>query len=682
MLKPLLIEIGVEELPAIPFLKELPNIERKWANLLEKNRLLSNFKFYYTPRRLVLWHREFPTKQQDSFEEFFGAPIEIAYKNKKPTKAFFGFLKKTGAKAEEVTKIERGGKEVLYYKRETKGEDSTNIIPNIIKEFLEALDFGKSMRWGDLDLSFIRPIRWINAFLGYKYLEFELFGVKSSNFSYPHRSISYQPFIFTFSGDYFCKLSKNGVILYQEERREIILNRFKEIEKEKEISIEIDENLLNEVVAITENPTPLVGTFNREFLELPPEVIITSMKEHQRYFPLFKGGKITNKFIVVSNAITDDFTQIILGNEKVLKARLSDALFFYKNDLKNGLNNEGLKNIIFLDNLGTLYDKMEREKLFALRLFDLYRERVIKESGESEEKLRELLIEAVELAKADLLTEMVYEFPELQGIIGYYYALLLGKNPLVALAVKEQYLPIGTESELPSNTFSAIVALAIKIDTLKSLFSIGKIPTGTKDPFGLRRAVIGIIKIVLNFKLEFDFRDILNSFSTEYREFDFTPLEEFILERVYKYFDANESIIKAVILTDERDFVKIEAKINALKSIVESEDFKEISSTFKRVANIIKDIDLSKVLEVKEELFQKEEEKILFNRYREVIKREYSTYQEKLDALFGLKPEIDNFFDNVMVNDENREIRENRKNLIAHIYNGFRTIGDIKEITI
>ncbi len=680
MLKPLLIEIGVEELPAIPFLKELPNIEIKWANLLEKNRLLSDFKFYYTPRRLVLWHREFPTKQQDSFEEFFGAPVEIAYKDEKPTKAFLGFLKKTGAEAEEVGKIERGGKEVLYYKKEIKGEDSTNIIPNIIREFLETLDFGKSMRWGDLDVSFIRPIRWINAFLGYKYLEFELFGVKSSNFSYPHRSISYQPFTFTFAGDYFCKLDKNGVILYQEERKKIILDRFKELEREKEISIEIDEELLNEVVAITENPTPLVGTFNREFLELPPEVIITSMKEHQRYFPVFKGGKITNKFIVVSNAITDDFTQIILGNEKVLKARLSDALFFYRNDLKNGLNNKGLKNIIFMDNLGSLYDKMEREKLFALRLFDLYRERVIKESGESEERLRELLIEAVEVAKADLLTEMVYEFPELQGIIGYYYAILLGKNPLVALAIKEQYLPTGTESQLPSNTFSAIVALAIKIDTLKSLFSIGKIPTGTKDPFGLRRAVIGIIKIVLNFKLEFDFRDILNSFSTEYREFDFAPLEEFILERVYKYFDANESIIKAVILTDERDFVKIEAKINALKSVVNSSEFREISSTFKRVANIIK--DLTKVSEVREELFQKEEEKILFKRYREVIEKEYSTYEEKLDALFGLKPEIDTFFDNVMVNDKNEEIKNNRKNLIANIYNGFKTIGDIKEITI
>ena len=409
MLKPLLIEIGVEELPAIPFLKELPNIEKKWANILEKNSLLCEFDFYYTPRRLVLWHREFLIKQNDSFEEFFGAPIDIAYKEGKPTGAFNGFVKKCNANPKDISSIKKGNKEVLYYKKLVNGLDCITLLPSLIREFLESLDFGKSMRWGNLNKSFIRPIRWINSFLGDEYVEFELYGIRSANESYPHRSISYKPFTFEFAGDYFCKLDKSGVILYQQERKKRILEQFDKIEKDKKIKIDIDEELLSEVVAITENPTALLGEFDEEFLNLPPEAIITSMKEHQRYFPIFKENKLTNKFIVVSNAITDDFSQIIKGNEKVLRARLSDGLFFYKNDLKNGLSIEGLKNSIFLQGVGSIYDKVQREEIIALSLFDKFKNQIIKESGKNEEELRELIKRAIQLSKADLLTEMVYE---------------------------------------------------------------------------------------------------------------------------------------------------------------------------------------------------------------------------------------------------------------------------------
>ncbi len=682
MLKPLLIEIGVEELPAIPFLKELPNIEKKWLTILEKYSMTCEFEFYYTPRRLVLWHRKFKVKQEDSLEEFFGAPLAIAYKDGKPTGAFNGFVKKTEANPEDIGSVKKGKKEVLYYKKSVRGLDAVEILPALIREFLESLNFGKSMRWGRLTANFIRPIRWINLFLGDEYVEFNLFGVKSGNESYPHRTISYKPFTFSFAGDYFCKLDKAGVILYPNERKKKIVDEFERIEKKFDIKIDRDGELLAEVVAITENPTALIGEFDEEFLTLPPEVVITSMKEHQRYFPVFKDEKLTNRFIVVSNAITEDFTQIIKGNEKVLKARLSDGLFFYKNDLKNGLQTDGLKNILFIKDGGTLKDKVQREEIIALSLFDKYKTQMVAESGKDESELRELLIQAVRVSKADLLSEMVYEFTELQGLMGYYYATILGEDKMVASAIKEQYLPLGSDSELPSNSFNAIVALAIKIDSIKTIFSVGKIPTGTKDPYALRRAVLGIIKISIDRGFKFDFRDILSDFPNEYAQFEFKKLEEFFLERIYKYFEANVSIIKAVVASGERDISEIDKKITALNIITSSTDFPQINSSFKRVSNIIKDVKLDSYLAVDKSLFTHENEKNLFEQFNKIKAKTYNSYEEELDALFGLKPEIDNFFDSVMVNDKDEKIKTNRKNLLATIYKAFKKIGDIKEITI
>ena len=348
MIKPLLIEIGVEELPAVPFLKELPNIDKKWLTILENNALACEFKFYYTPRRLVLWHNKFPTSQENRVEELFGAPVTVAYKNGEPTPAANGFAKKCGVSLEEIGRATKNGKEVLYFKKEIEGKNSKALIGNMIEEFISKLNFGKSMRWGSYEKSFIRPIRWIGAMLGDEHVPFKVYNVESKYFSYPHRTISYEPFAYDFAGDYFKKLEKGGVVLYQSKRKEMVLEQFKVIEKDNNIEIDIDAELLAEIVAITESPTALIGTFDEEFLRLPSEVIITSMKEHQRYFPVFKDGKITNKFIVVSNAICDDYTLIVKGNEKVLRARLSDGLFFYDNDLRDGLSFSGLKNVVFL----------------------------------------------------------------------------------------------------------------------------------------------------------------------------------------------------------------------------------------------------------------------------------------------------------------------------------------------
>jgi glycyl-tRNA synthetase beta chain len=663
MLKPLLIEISVEELPAIPFLNELPNIEKKWADILESNNLLCEFNFYYTPRRLVFWHREFMVSQEDIVVEQLGAPLKIAYKDGEPTGAALGFAKKCGVDVSELSSIDKGRGEVLYYKQEVKGKESKILLNDMVNEFIKSLNFGKSMKWGSRKESFIRPIRGLSIVLGDELVDGELYGMKSSKNSFAHRMVSFDKFDFDFAGDYFCKLDKNGVILYQDERRKLILDQMKDIEKEHGFEIIIDEELLDEVVAITEYPTALVGKFDEEFLELPTEVIIGSMKEHQRYFEVFENGKITNKFIVVSNSYTKDFSMIVAGNEKVLRPRLADAMFFYKNDLKNGLNNEGLKKITFVEGLGSLFDKIQRESKIAIELANTF-------NMSDEEK--ELLEKAVMMSKSDLLTDMVYEFTDLQGLMGYYYALAANEDERVAIALKEQYLPDGEDSDLPSSKFSAIVALSNKLDTIRGLFSVGMIPTGSRDPFALRRAAAGIVKICIEHKLNLNITDFFDE-----------KIVEFFNERLFKiYSHINPSVIKAVLSTNEQDILEIDSKLNALNPIVQSSDFKEYSATFKRVANIIKDIDTTKQLNIDESLFEDDAEKELYKSYSQVVAKSYDTYDEQLEALFSLKPQLDAFFNDVFVNHENEDIKTNRKNLIANVYQAFKTIADIKEITI
>ncbi|WP_041958045.1 glycine--tRNA ligase subunit beta [Sulfurospirillum arsenophilum] len=683
MIKPLLIEIGVEELPAIPFLKELPNIETLWLDILEKNALACEFKFYYTPRRLVLWHEAFPTQQNEREEEFFGAPLSVALKDGEPTPAALGFAKKCGVEFSEISRGQKDGKEVLYYKKTIAGQASKHLLQAMIESFIKGLNFGKSMRWGFLEESFIRPIRWFGCMLGDEHIPFSLFGIESTPFSYPHRTISYEPFAYMFAGDYFDRLSERGVVLYPTKREEIILNDFKAIEKKEGIHIEIDEDLLAEVVAITEYPKALIGSFEERFLRLPPEVIITSMKENQRYFPVFKDGKLTNRFIVVSNAISDDYDLIVRGNEKVLRARLSDALFFLDNDLKHGLSYEGLKDITYLDGLGSLLDKELREKAIATYLTSKYQTALLAQNARlNASSLTALMDKSVMYSKSDLLSEMVYEFTELQGLMGYYYATTSGEDELFALALKEQYLPNSEESALPSTLFSSIVALSSKLDSLIALFSIDKIPTGNKDPYALRRAVNGIVKIVLDQGIAFDIKHDLKALSASYKAFDFEVLETFFLERMYQFFDVNPSIISAVISSGEREIVKLSQKIKALASIVQDDGFKEMFSTFKRVANIIKNMDVKAEIAVDEKLFDNNYEKELYNAFKAITSKTYNSFEENLDALFALKPQIDAFFDNVMVNTEDLSVRANRQNLIASVYNAFKSIADIKEISI
>lgn len=662
----LLIEIGIEELPAIPLLKELPNITKKWQNILDNYHLNSNFNFFYTPRRLVFIHENFKAKQEDSFVELIGAPKNIAYKDGKLTQAGMSFLEKSGLSESEISFKEIKGKEVLYCQKQVQGLESKEVLPKMIEEFLKSLNFGKTMRWGKGEFEFIRAIRSLSCVLDDKLVEFESYGVKSAMSTFVHRSISYDLVDFESIDEYFKILEKNCVVLDQNLRRKIIIEQLKELENKNDILISEDDELLAEVVAITEFPKALLGNFEKQYLEIPSEVIITSMRENQRYFAVFKNGALSNHFVVVSNAVCEDYSKIIRGNEKVLRARLSDAEFFWKNDLEQGLNNEKISKMIYLEGLGTLKDKVEREKQIAQKLCEVF-------SNSNKEKI----LQAIEYSKADLSTQMVYEFTNLQGVMGSYYAKAMGMSDEVALAIKEQYLPNGDDSDLPSNEISSIVALANKFDTLMGLFAMGKIPSGTKDPYALRRAANGVLKIILNLKKEFNIQDFLNHITQGYKQFDLNILLDFILERLYTFYDVNASFIKAVLNSKNYDIVHIDSSIKALMEIVNDGKFEQNFTTFKRLANIAAKNDVK----VDATLFNTQEEQNLYNAFVKCKenKDDISVY---LKNLFALKPQIDLFFDNVMINDQNELIKNNRQALVYEIYKEFLQIADIKEISL
>lgn len=681
MVTTFLLEIGIEELPAIPFLKELPNIKEKFSACAKELHIaIGDFALYYTPRRLVISSSSFAINQDDVITELFGPPLESAFKDSLPTPAALGFAKKCGVDVAQLGKSEKNGKEVLYFQNTAQGKATKELVPELVKNFLASLNFGKTMRWGALKEEFIRPVRWCIANLNNEFLSFELYGIRSSDFTYANRSHSDDAIKVDSVAHYFETLKNGFVLIDPKEREARILEHFKDLESKNGIKIELDSELLDEVVAITEYPTPLLGSFEARFLSVPPEMIITSMKEHQRYFGVWRGETLANNFVVVSNALAQDFTQVIKGNEKVLRARLSDALFFYENDIKNGFRLEALENVTFAEGLGSLAQKAKREESIALELFARYKKNLLEESKLDEGTLKSLLSRACELAKGDLMSESVYEFTELQGIMGYYFAQAFNEHPSIALALKEQYLPKGEESELPSNLFSAVLALALRLDNIFALFSIDKIPSGSKDPFALRRSALGIIRIVLAYDLPFDIASLTEAFASHYAKVDKSTIAQFFYERLYSLIECNPSIIKAVINSGETDITKCYKKIHALKNTLANIDNAPLFATFKRVANITKDVDISKALPVDSTFFESGFEEALYTSFSKIA-LENEQYETTLKELFALKNELDKFFDNVLVNCENEAVRENRKNLIAAIYKAFLRIAELKEIT-
>ncbi len=695
----LLVEILVEELPAQALLNEYKEMPKKLHALFQKRALeVGNIEIFYTPRRLCLLIKDFPLLTQETKEEFFGPPVKIACNNEDKTQGLnalgLGFYQKLGLKDHQHFQTAfKNNKEVLYHAKIHAKEPTKDLIMPIVLEFLEGLNFGKSMRWGNVEKSFIRPIHNICVlFNGENFNDIEVkeYGFKTKQATKAHRQEGFDFIQVDSPKAYFEVLEKNHVILDPKKREAKILQEIKELETKHRIIVEIDRDLLDEVVAITEYPSALLGEFDKAFLKLPSEIITTSMKENQRYFAAFnqksqESPTLHNGFIVVSNAINKDKQKIIAGNQKVLKARLSDAVFFYENDLKKPLDNAPLESVVFVQGLGTLKDKMEREAVIAQYLTQKYAPSL----NMPLEKALELVGRAVRIAKADLLSEVVYEFSELQGIMGYYYALKQNENELVALSVKEQYLPASENAPLPSSVFSAIVALSLKLDSLFSLFSVGKIPSGSKDPFALRRLSFGLLKIVAHYGLGFDLKaDLKNLFEKVgvYQSFDLEVLERFLLERFNNLIDCNPSIIRSVLNTNERDIVKIIQKVKALKRFLDdpknAQKKELLFSAFKRLANINKDRNPNESSEFFISLFKELQEHALFEAFNAIKTSTFESLDSKIEAYFGLHAPLEEYFKSVLVMDKDIEIQKNRKNFLWGVYQSFLEIGDIKEIAI
>ncbi|WP_231166122.1 glycine--tRNA ligase subunit beta [Helicobacter pylori] len=695
----LLVEILVEELPAQALLNEYKEMPKKLHALFQKCALeVGNIEIFYTPRRLCLLIKDFPLLTQETKEEFFGPPVKIACNNEDKTQGLnalgLGFYQKLGLKDHQHFQTAfKNNKEVLYHAKIHEKEPTKDLIMPIVLEFLEGLNFGKSMRWGSVEKSFIRPIHNICVLFNgenFNGIEVKEYGFKTKQATKVHRQEGFDFIQVDSPKAYFEVLEKNHVILDPKKREAKILQEIKELETKHHIIVEIDRDLLDEVVAITEYPNALLGEFDKAFLKLPSEIITTSMKENQRYFAAFnqksqESPTLHNGFIVVSNAINKDKQKIIAGNQKVLKARLSDAVFFYENDLKKPLDNAPLESVVFVQGLGTLKDKMEREAVIAQYLTQKYASSL----NMSLEKALELVSRAVRIAKADLLSEVVYEFSELQGIMGYYYALKQNENELVALSVKEQYLPASENAPLPSSVFSAIVALSLKLDSLFSLFSVGKIPSGSKDPFALRRLSFGLLKIIAHYGLEFDLKaDLKNLFEKVgvYQSFDLEILEKFLLERFNNLIDCNPSIIRSVLNTNERDIVKIIQKVKALKRFLDdpknAQKKELLFSAFKRLANINKDRNPNESSEFSISLFKELQEHALFEAFNAIKTSAFESLDSKIEAYFGLHAPLEEYFKSVLVMDKDIEIQKNRKNFLWGVYQSFLEIGDIKEIAI
>ncbi len=695
----LLVEILVEELPAQALLNEYKEMPKKLHALFQKRALeVGNIEIFYTPRRLCLLVKDFPLLTQETKEEFFGPSVKIACNHQDKTQGLnalgLGFYQKLGLKDHQHFQTAfKNNKEVLYHAKIHEKEPTKDLIMPIVLEFLEGLNFGKSMRWGNVEKSFIRPIHNICVlFNGENFNDIEVkeYGFKTKQATKAHRQEGFDFIQVDSPKAYFEVLEKNHVILDPKKRKAKILQEIKELETKHNIIVEIDRDLLDEVVAITEYPSVLLGEFDKAFLKLPTEIITTSMKENQRYFAAFsqksqESPTLHNGFIVVSNAINKDKQKIIAGNQKVLKARLSDAVFFYENDLKKPLDNAPLESVVFVQGLGTLKDKMEREAIIAQYLTQKYASSL----NMPLEKALELVSRAVRIAKADLLSEVVYEFSDLQGIMGYYYALKQNENELVALSVKEQYLPASENAPLPSSVFSAIVALSLKLDSLFSLFSVGKIPSGSKDPFALRRLSFGLLKIIAHYGLGFDLKaDLKNLFEKVgvYQSFDLEVLEKFLLERFNNLIDCNPSIIRSVLNTNERDIVKIIQKVKALKRFLD--DPKNVQkkellfSAFKRLANINKDRNPNESSEFSISLFKELQEHALFEAFNAIKTSTFESLDSKIEAYFGLHAPLEEYFKSVLVMDKDIEIQKNRKNFLWGVYQSFLEIGDIKEIAI
>lgn len=682
-----LLEIGCEEIPAAFIMPSTTYLIEEWTKRLNLlNLSFSKVESSGTPRRLYVNISDLPEYQENKTEIIMGPPANIAFNNDGSlTEAAKKFALSKGIEESTLKKVTTQKGDYLQGEKKTGGAKTTDLMLKTVPEIIKNIPFPKSMKWGNNDFRFVRPIHWILSIFDNKTLIFEMDNITSSNISYGHRFLSPNKIEIDNIADYKEKLKNAFVYTDTSERKNIILLQIKNIEEKENITVDIDSELLNIVSDLVEYPHAILGSFDESFLTLPEEVLITSMKIHQKYFPIRNSsGKLINKFIGIANIKPPSGDNIIKeGYERVLRARLNDAIFFYNNDKKIKLIDrvEKLKSVVYQEKLGTSYEKMERFKAIALYLA----EKLCPSKKDSVEK-------TAILCKADLLSEMVYEFPELQGVMGYYYAKNEGLNIDIAQGIMEHYLPKFAGDTLPTTDEGRIVSIADKIDTISGVFAINMKPTGNLDPYGLRRSAIGIISIIEQAGYRIDLKDIiaisLNKLSSRI-SFNKEEVLEDILSFInmrYKQILVSKNIVDSdvfdAVCDKSSDILKTLNLAKVLTNARGTDDFQIIAQAFKRINNILKRNNWDKC-EFSDSLLQLEEEKVLGNLIRnqnmQTLLDEEKNYA-MLDELIKFAPATNNFFEKVMVMAEDVKVRENRFSLIASLRKVFLIIGDLGAI--
>ncbi len=686
MSKELLFEIGTEEIPAAFLVKAVTDIEEITKKMFTEKRIpFSGVQVLATPRRLCLYIAEVGEKQEDQTIEKLGPAKKAAFDEKgNPSKAALGFARGQGLDISQLETVTTEKGEYLASRKTIIGEATAALLPEMLTKLVTAIPFRKTMRWADYELRFPRPIHWILALYGGEIVSLQLEAVQSSNCSYGHRFLAPDSFTVENFADYKKKTKENFVIVDPAERKQIILEEARKAAAEVDGKIYYTDDLLETVTFIVEYPVIIRGGFDREFLQVPKEVLTTTMISHQKYFPVTDGtGLLLPYFIAVSNTQARDLSVIARGNEKVIRARLADARFFFEEDQKVPLETrlEALKKVVFHKLLGTSYDKVMRFRKLAAIIVD-----------KINPAIKDTVDRAALLAKADLETQMVGEFSELQGIMGREYARLAGENPVVSEAVYEHYLPIAAGGDLPQTDEGAIVGIADKVDTITGFFGVGLPPTGTADPYALRRQALGVINIILNrrYALPLDFLldeslklldGVLKKPAAEVkkdvRDFFAGRYQNQLIAQGYAY-----DTVDAVLAVGLNDLVVASEKIKALQAFRTNPEFEPISIAFKRVDNILKDFSNPNV---DPKLFATDAERNLYSAAKEIEKQivdgiEKNDFNLALKEMARLRPPVDAFFDSVMVMDKDEKVKFNRLSLLSEISATFHKIADFAKI--
>ncbi|MDD2585836.1 MAG: glycine--tRNA ligase subunit beta [Syntrophomonadaceae bacterium] len=687
MSRNMLLEIGVEELPSSYVPRAITDIKNMAGNKLAETRLqYSDLKVYGTPRRLTLVITNLAERQKDAVIANKGPKKAIAFDSEgNPGKPGLGFARGQGVDFTDLEIREIDGIEYVFAIKKEEGIATSDLLPGILVDIINSLGFPKSMRWGYYHTRFARPVRWLLALYGDEKIEISLENVKSSVYTYGHRFLSSGPLEIKDSQSYFQVLKDNYVILDQDERKQMLREQIDKVATLAGGKPAEDEALLDEITYLVEYPTAFYGEFSPSYLDVPPEVLTTTMIEHQRYFPVFDDqNKLLPGFIGVRNGTDFSLNVVKAGNERVLKARLEDALFFWNEDTKKPLDTmvDKLKNVLFHERLGNLMEKVER--LHETALF------IGKESGLSD-KVK--LSRATYLCKADLVSNMVYEFTELQGVIGRYYAIESGEEKEVCEAIYEHYLPRFAGDNLPATETGIVLSLADKIDNLVGCFAIGIRPTGSQDPYALRRQAMGIVNIILDTSLQIDLKSVLtvaydnfagikldnerDSTVIEVLDFIFQRMRGILLEKGISY-----DVFDAVLAKPSGDLQDIVSRIDAVRQFKADDKFEDFMVVFNRANNLSKkwlkdDINpklLSDASEIK-----------LYESFIEIkgeVKRavELREYLQALDIIAGLRTQLDNFFSAVMVMVDDEALKATRLGLLKSITSLSNPIADFSKL--